>query len=74
MGGIAADMRTGQVEIFPQEVDEQRARLDQRLDRLAVHRHGNLDFGHVLSETSSGARATARASARASITPAILVR
>jgi hypothetical protein len=40
--GVAADMRAGQIQLLAQEVDKQRARLDKRLDRLAVHLHGNL--------------------------------
>ena len=75
MAGLAADMRAGEVQLLAQEVDEQRARLDQRLDRLAVHRHGDLgSWPCVVSSVSRGARALARASARATITPAILVR
>ena len=37
MGRLAADVRAGQLELFAQEMDQKRARLDQRLDRLAVH-------------------------------------
>ena len=75
MAGLAADMRPGEVQLLAQEVDQQRARLDQRLDRLAVHRQGDVGFGHALLSSVSAARAIlARASARASITPAILVR
>jgi phage gp46-like protein len=38
LAGIAADMGAGQVQIFAQEMDQQRAVLDIDRDRLAVHR------------------------------------
>src|SRR5665213_94669 len=45
LAGVAADMRAGEGEIFPQELDEQGARLDVAGRLLAVHRHG--DAGHL---------------------------
>src|SRR5262249_62199737 len=57
-----------------QEVDQQRARLDQRLDALAVHGERDVGFGHGCLPDNQRARDFARASARVSITPAILVR
>ena len=41
---VAADVRAGQVELFAQEVHEQRARLDVRLAHLAVD--GDRDLRH----------------------------
>src|SRR5262249_952565 len=72
VAGLAADVRAGDVEVVAQEVDEQSARLDQRVDRLAVPLERDLGFGHGLF--SYFARDRARSSARASITPAIFVR
>src|SRR5216684_178608 len=37
IGGIAANVRAGQVQVVAQEFHEQCSRLDQRLSRLAVH-------------------------------------
>jgi hypothetical protein len=41
MGGVAADMRTGQAQMLAQEVDQQRARFDLCGDLAAIdgHRH-----------------------------------
>ncbi len=71
MAGVAADMRAGQVQLLAQEMDQKRARLDQRFDRLAVDLHRDLGLGHMLSPLRTRA-ALAAARARASITPAIL--
>jgi hypothetical protein len=35
-------MGTGQIQLFTQEVNEQRAWFDQCLDHLAIYLHGNL--------------------------------
>src|SRR5262249_9835811 len=72
VAGLAADMRTGEVELLAQEVDQQGARLDQRLDALAVHGERDVGFGH--GDLRQPARDLARASARVSITPAIFLR
>ena len=37
LAGVAADMGAGQIEIFAQEMHQQRAVLDVDRDRLAVH-------------------------------------
>ncbi|MEA2860351.1 MAG: aerobic carbon-monoxide dehydrogenase small subunit, partial [Methylobacteriaceae bacterium] len=44
---VAADMRAGEPQILAQELNEQRARIDIRRSRTAVHIHG--DSGHVSS-------------------------
>src|SRR5262249_49152690 len=72
MAGLAADMRAGQVELLAQEMDQQRARFDEGLDRLAVDLERDLRLRH--DRLPQRARDLARASARATITPAILVR
>ena len=36
MAGVATDMSSGEILLFAQEVDQQGARLDQRLNLLAV--------------------------------------
>src|SRR3546814_12394891 len=41
----AAHMRAGEAKLFTQKLNEQGARLNLALRRLAVHRHGNGD-GH----------------------------
>src|SRR5262245_32158052 len=74
MAGLAANMRPGETELLAQEVDEQRARLDQRLDAFAVHGERDVGFGHVGLPNDQRARDLARASARVSITPAIFLR
>jgi hypothetical protein len=35
-GGVAADLRSSEIEVLPNQVDEEPARLDLQLDRLAV--------------------------------------
>ena len=47
LAGIAADMGAGQAEMLPQELHQERARLDVLRHRLAVDCHGNT--GHSLS-------------------------
>src|SRR4029453_13251275 len=45
VGGVAADMRAGQVEVLAQEVDQQGARLDLGRDLAAVDGHRDPHFG-----------------------------
>ena len=45
LAGVAADMGSGEIEIFAQEMDEKRPVLDFGGDRLAVH--GQFDCRHV---------------------------
>src|SRR3546814_5300554 len=45
LAGVAAHMGAGEAKLFTQKLNEQGARLDLTLRRLAVHRHGNGD-GH----------------------------
>ena len=40
--GVAADMRAGQAQVFAQELNQQRARINIGGNGLAVHRHRNL--------------------------------
>ena len=69
MAGFAADMRTGDFQIFPQEVDQQSARLGQTFDLLAVHGEFDVHFRHEFSSPQA-ARLCARSMARRSITAA----
>src|SRR4029079_2536323 len=39
--GVAADVRSGQLQLLAQELDEQRARIDRPADGLAVDGEGN---------------------------------
>ena len=48
----------GEVLVLAQEVDQQRARLDQRLDRLAVDRQGYLGLRHGSSASLNRPRGT----------------
>src|SRR5690349_15832815 len=73
MAGLATNMRAGKIELIAQEMDQQRARLDQSFDAVAVHFQFDLGFGHC-SLPQPRARDLAWSSARASMTPAILVR
>src|SRR5215469_13702758 len=73
MAGLAANMRASEIELFAQEVNQERARLDQSFDTLAVHFQFDLRLSHH-SLPQPRARDLARSSARASMTPAILVR
>src|SRR6516165_5902771 len=73
MARLAANVRAGEIELLAQEMDQERARLDQSFDALAVHFQFDLGFGHR-SLPQPRARDLARSSARASMTPAILVR
>src|SRR6516225_10020989 len=66
-------MRAGEIEPFAQEVNQERARLDQGFNALAVDFQFDLRFGHC-SLPQPPVRDLACSSARASMTPAILVR
>src|SRR5215468_4885141 len=67
VGGVAADVRTGQAQRLAQEVNEQQSRLDLRLMRLAVDLH----LDRVDRHDYPLARSTARPRARTAITRAI---
>src|SRR5262249_53349107 len=46
--GVAADVRSGQAQLFAEEVAEQEARVDLPLADLAIAGHRNLSHGSVL--------------------------
>ncbi len=48
LGGVAADVRTGQAQMFAQELYQQRAAFDLAGDRLAINSHGNGRHGWLL--------------------------
>ena len=54
--GVAADMGPGQPQDFPQQLDQQGARLDGGADGFAVHRQRNGRHG-ILLMSGSGKRA-----------------
>src|ERR1043166_4691193 len=72
MGGLAADMRAGEVGLLAQEVDQQGARLDQGLDLVAVELELDRRLRH--GRHPCLARACAAAMARRVMTPATWVR
>jgi hypothetical protein len=47
MAGVATDMRPGEIQLFAQKMDEQGARLDVGLDRLAVDGEGDVMLRHA---------------------------
>ena len=53
--GVAPDVRSGEPEVLPQEVHEQRAWLDVPLAGIPVHRQGHVSQGSLLS-TAQGPR------------------
>ena len=57
LAGVAADMRAGEIEMFAQEVHEQRARFDVRFAHLAVD--GNGDWDHRGADPSPNGRVLA---------------
>ena len=79
MGGVAADMGAGQIQVLADKVDQHRARLDQSLDLAAVDGQFHLGFCHGFDFLDFGpgqraARVNARRKARATMTPPTLVR
>jgi hypothetical protein len=48
LAGVAADMGPGEVEVIPQELDQQRAVLDVDGNGLAVHRQFDCRHGTYL--------------------------
>ena len=46
MRGLAADMGAGQLQVFADEMHQQRARFDEAFDLGAVHLHGDVGFCH----------------------------
>ena len=75
--GLAADVRAGQMALFAQEVDEQRARVHRLLDRAAVDLELDDLLGHEILSGSlvqvQRQRAAALRRARLTIWPVIAV-
>src|SRR5262249_10908364 len=70
---LAADVGAGQREVVAQEIRQQAPWLDERVVRLAIHIHANLDLlGHAAAPRWTRAAAARRA--RRLITTAILRR
>src|SRR5215469_7629409 len=67
MGGLAADMGAGHLQILADEMHEQRARLDEAFDLGAVDLHGHMRFCHY--PLRYFARLAARCSARVTMMP-----
>src|SRR5262245_1003530 len=79
MGGVAADVRASQIEMFAEVVDEQRARLNEAVDLMAIHAQPHLGLCHGVVPRSGPfnqplPRSNARLSARSTITPPTEVR
>ena len=47
MGGLAADMGAGELQVLADEMHQQRARLDEAFDLGAVDFHGHMGFCHL---------------------------
>src|SRR6202020_282964 len=60
--GVASDMRAGQAQILPQELHEQRPRIDIRRRRAAVHRHRDMNHPVILPNQDFLGAASAAAS------------
>jgi hypothetical protein len=48
MGGLAADMGAGHLQIFTDEMHQQRAWFDEAFDLGAVHLHGHMGLCHFV--------------------------
>src|SRR5215475_13284088 len=67
MGGLAADMGAGHLQVLADEMHEQRARLDEAFDLGAVDLHGHMRLCHY--PLLYLARPAARCSARVTMMP-----
>src|SRR5450759_5592743 len=74
MGGLAADMGTGQRQVFADEMHQQRARFDEAFDLGAVHLHGHMGLCHFDPLLIYFARPAARVSARVTMMPPTCLR
>src|ERR1700761_8231504 len=72
MGGLAADMGAGQLQVLADEMHQQCARLDQAFDLRAIHLHGDVGFRHL--SLPYFARLAARCSARITMMPPTCLR
>src|SRR3981081_2785139 len=72
MGGLAADMGAGELQIFTDEMHQQRARIDEAFDLGAVHLHGHMSLCHF--DPPYLARPAARVSARVTMMPPTCLR
>src|SRR5258708_32835832 len=72
MGGFAADMRAGELQVFPDEMHQQRARLDEAFDLGTVDLHGDVSLCHLF--LPQPAMAMARDSARITMMPPTCLR
>ena len=73
MGGLAADMGAGELQVFADEMHQQRARFDEAFDLGAVDLHGHMGFCHFDSPPQL-ARPAARVSARVTMMPPTCLR
>ena len=69
--GVAADMRSGEAQMFAQKFNEQCARIDVPADRLSVHNHGH--NGHVLLPPSGRSQSRHRSARKSGRLPFFLI-